>query len=144
MTIPCARGDRAAGAPHKATGSSVADGDRRAVDKMLPGVGYVVLGITYALGGPLLGIGLYLLIRGQFPAWWRDWMLWPGAKVNPAVARLTGLTAIGLGLSLVGIGLSTLVPEFVGGLLILVAIVCYLLGAGVFAYGTWRSRRMVR
>ncbi|HEV2026963.1 MAG TPA: hypothetical protein VGS16_00345 [Candidatus Dormibacteraeota bacterium] len=71
-------------------------------------------------------------------------MLWPGVKATPAVARLNGLTAIGLGASLVGIGLSSLVPEFVGGLLVLLAIVAYLLGAGVFAYGTWRSRRIAR
>lgn len=92
----------------------------------------------------MLGIGLYLLVRGRFPAWWKDWMLWPGVKATPAVARLNGLTAIGLGASLVGIGLSSLVPEFVGGLLVLLAIVAYLLGAGVFAYGTWRSRRIAR
>jgi hypothetical protein len=104
----------------------------------------VVLAVTYALGGPLLGIGLYLLGSGHFPGWWRDWMLWPGAEARPAVARLTGWTAVGLGISLVGIGLSSLVPEFVGGLLVVAAIGAYIAGAGLFAYGTWRSRRMVR
>jgi hypothetical protein len=106
-----------------------------------PAVGYVVLGITYGLGAPLLGIGLYLIIRGSFPGWWREWMQWPVVRVTPGVARLQGVTAIGLGASLVGLGLSTIVSEFVGGLLVLLAMVAYLVGAGVFVYSTWLSRR---
>ena len=42
-----------------------------------PAVGWVVLGISYAVGGPLLGIGLYLVVQGSFPGWWKDWMLKP-------------------------------------------------------------------
>jgi hypothetical protein len=110
------------------------------VDK-IPAVRYVVLGISYVVGGPLLGIGLYLVFAGSFPGWWRDWMLRPVMHVTHTVARLQGLAAIGLGASVVAIGLSTFVPEMVGGGLVLVAIITYLIGAGLFAYSTWLSRR---
>ena len=106
-------------------------------------MGWVVLGLSYAVGGPLLGIGLYLVVVGSFPGWWRDWMLRPIVHVTPTVARLQGVTAIGLAASLVAIGLSTFVPQFVGGALIAVAVAAYLIGAGVFVYSTWLSWRPI-
>jgi hypothetical protein len=101
----------------------------------------VVLGISYAVGGPLLGIGLYLIITGGLPGWFKDWMLGPIARVTPRVVRLLGLTAIGLGASIVALGLTMFVSEFVGGALVLVALATYLIGAGLFVYSTWLSRR---
>ena len=81
-------------------------------------MGYVVLGFTYAVGGALLGIGLYIVLRGGFPAWWMEWMLWPVKQVTPQIARLQGLTVVGLGTSIVAIGFSTWVSQFLGGLLV--------------------------
>jgi hypothetical protein len=106
-----------------------------------PAVGYVVLGFTYLVGGLLLGIGLYLVFLGSFPGWWKDWILRPVVRVTPEVARLQGVTAIGLGASIVAIGLTVFVSEFVGGLLVLIAIVTYVVGAAIFAVSTWLSRR---
>ena len=100
-----------------------------------------MLGFAYAVGGPLLGIGLYIGLRGAFPAWWIEWMLWPVKHVTPGIARLQGATLVGLGASLVAMGLSTWVSEFVGGLLVVIAIAIYLVGAGLFVYSTWLSRR---
>ena len=100
-----------------------------------------MLGISYAVGGPLLGIGLYLVVQGSIPGWWKDWMLRPVVRVTPAVARLLGLTAIGLGTSLVALGLTTFVSESVGGALVFVALATYLVGAGLFVFSTWLSRR---
>jgi hypothetical protein len=104
-------------------------------------VGYVVLGFTDAVGGPLLGIGLYLLVRGSFPGWWKEWLIRPVVRVTPGVVRLQGLAAVGLGASIVAIGLSTLVSENTGGLLVVLAMAAYLIGAGVFVLSTWLSRR---
>ena len=104
-------------------------------------MGYAVLGFTYAVGGPLIGIGLYLLVRGGFPGWWKDWLIRPLVRVTPGVVRLQGLTAIGLGASIVAIGLSMLVSENTGGLLAVVAMAAYLIGAAVFVLSTWLSRR---
>ena len=107
-------------------------------------MGYAVLGFTYAVGGPLIGIGLYLLVRGGFPGWWKDWLIRPLVRVTPGVVRLQGLTAIGLGASIVAIGLSMLVSENTGGLLAVVAMAAYLIGAAVFVLSTWLSRRIAR
>jgi hypothetical protein len=101
----------------------------------------VVLGISYAVGGPLLGIGLYLLIRGAFPGWWREWILRPVVRVTPGVARLQGLTAVGLGASLVAIGLSSMVSDHLAGMLVVIAMATYVIGAGIFVFSTWLSRR---
>jgi hypothetical protein len=104
-------------------------------------VGYVVLGFTYAVGGPLIGIGLYLLLKGSFPGWWKEWLTRPLVRVTPGLVRLQGLTAIGLGGSIVAIGLSMLVSENTGGMLVVLAIAAYLIGAGVFVVSAWLSRR---
>jgi len=101
----------------------------------------VVLGIAYAVGGPLLGIGLYLVVQGSFPGWWKGWMLRPIVRVTPTVARLQGVTAIGLGASIVALGLTTFVSDVVGGALVFVALASYLIGAGLFVFSTWLSRR---
>ena len=104
-------------------------------------MGWVVLGFAYAVGGPLLGIGLYIVLRGAFPGWWIEWMLWPVKQVTPGIARLQGATVLGLGASIVAIGLSMWVSEFVGGLLVVLAIAIYLVGAGLYVYSAWLSRR---
>jgi hypothetical protein len=104
-------------------------------------VGYALLGISYAIGGPLLGIGLYLVVQGSLPGWWKDWMLRPIARVTPGVVRLLGLTAVGLGASIIALGLTTFVSEFVAGALVFVALATYLIGAGLFVFNTWLSRR---
>jgi hypothetical protein len=101
----------------------------------------VVLGISYAVGGPLLGIGLYLIVTSSLPGWWKEWMLRPIGRATPGVVRLLGLTAIALGASIVVLGLTTFVSDFMGGALVLTALVTYLLGAGLFVYSTWLSRR---
>ena len=103
-----------------------------------------MLGFTYAVGGPLLGIGLYLLIKGSFPGWWKDWLIRPVVRVTPGVVRLQGLTAVGLGASIVAIGLSMLVSDNTGGMLVVLAMAAYLIGAGVFVFSTWLSRRVAR
>ncbi|MDQ2943870.1 MAG: hypothetical protein M3R21_09420 [Candidatus Dormibacteraeota bacterium] len=105
-------------------------------------MGYAVLGLAYAVGGAFLGAGIYLVISGSFPGWCKEWMLRPVAVVTPAVARFLGSAAIALGASVVAIGFSTIVPELVGGILVLVAITAYLIGVGLFAYGTLLSRRV--
>jgi len=104
-------------------------------------VGWVVLGISYVVGGPLLGIGLYIVVRGSFPGWWVEWMLWPVKHVTPGVARLQGATVVGLGVSALAIGLSMWVSELAGGVLVVVAIAAYLVGTGLYVYSTWLSRR---
>ena len=100
-----------------------------------------MLGISCAIGGPLLGIGLYIVLRGGFPGWWMEWMLWPVKRVTPGVARLQGATVVGLGASIVAIGSSTSVSQFMGGLLVVLAMAAYLVGAGLYVYSTWLSRR---
>jgi hypothetical protein len=104
-------------------------------------VGWVVLGISYVVGAPLLAIGLYIVLRGSFPGWWMEWMLWPVKNVTPGVARLQGATVVGLGVSAVAIGLSVWVSELTGGVLVAVAMAAYLLAAGLYVYSTWLSRR---
>ena len=89
----------------------------------------------------MLGIGLYMLVRGAFPGWWKEWILRPVMRTTSGVARLQGVTAIGLGDSLVAIGLSSMVSDHVAGLLVVIAMATYVLGAGIFVFSTWLSRR---
>lgn len=107
-------------------------------------MGYVVQGLAYIAGGALLGSGAYLLTRGDFPGWWRERLLWPLVQVTPAVARLQGWAAVGLGLSILAIGFTPIVPETAAGGLVLGAVVAYLVAVVLFLYSTWLSRRMAR
>ena len=102
---------------------------------------YLALGLAYVLGGALLGTGLYLIRRSSFPGWWQNWMLWPLVRVTPTVTHLQGWAAIGLGGSILAIGFTTIVPDLAGGVLVLLAMAGYLVGAVLFVYSTWLSRR---
>ena len=107
----------------------------------LPAMGYVVEGLAYVGGTMLIGAGLYLVLRGNFPAWWRRRLLWPLVRVTPTVSHLQGWAAIGLGVSIIAIVFTTVAPEVVGGVLVLLAMACYLVGVALFVFSTWLSRR---
>jgi hypothetical protein len=104
-------------------------------------VGYVVEGIAFLSGALLIGAGLYLLLRGTFPAWWPARLLWPLGQVTPFVARLQGLTAIGLGASILVIVFTSIVPATTGGILVLAALAAYVLAVLLFLFSAWLSRR---
>ncbi|MGA7911563.1 MAG: hypothetical protein WB682_03495 [Candidatus Dormiibacterota bacterium] len=107
-------------------------------------MGYLAQGLAYVAGGALLGGGAYLLMRGDFPGWWRERLLWPLVAVTPAVVRFQGWAAVGLGLSILAIGFTPIVPEIAAGGLVLVAMVAYLAAVVLFLYSTWLSRKVAR
>jgi hypothetical protein len=100
-----------------------------------------VEGVAYIAGVFLIGAGLYLLLRGAFPAWWRGRLLWPLVRITPTVSHLQGMAAIGLGVSVLSIVFSSAVSESVAGLLVVSALLCYVIGAALFLLSTWLSRR---
>jgi hypothetical protein len=104
-------------------------------------VGYVVEGIALVGGTLLLGAGLYLVKRGTFPAWWRQRMLWPLVHVTPRVSHLQGWSAISLGVSILSILFTTVAPDGVAGILVLLALIAYLGGVALYLLSTWLSRR---
>jgi len=104
-------------------------------------VGYVVEGVAFLSGACLIGGGLYLAMRGTFPAWWPQRILWPLVRVTPSVARLQGLTAVALGASILTIVLTSIVPQSTGGILVLAALAAYFLALLMFLFSTWLSRR---
>ena len=106
-----------------------------------PAVGYVIEAVAYLAGACLIGAGLYLLMRGTFPGWWPERLLWPLVRVTRFVARLQGLTAIGLGASILVIVFTSIVPEAVGGILVLAALVAYVLALLIYLFTAWLSRR---
>src|SRR5579864_665612 len=89
-------------------------------------VGYVVEGIAYVGGAVLIGAGLYLVMRGTFPTWWRQRMLWPLVNVTPRVSHLQGWASVALGVSILAIVFTTVAPDTVAGILVVVAFVTYL------------------
>ena len=107
-------------------------------------MGYVAQALAYVAGGALLGGGAYLLMRGDFPGWWRERLLWPLVQVTPPVARFQGWAAVGLGLSILAIGFTPIVSQVAAGGLVVVAMVSYLAAVALFLYSTWLSRRMAR
>lgn len=104
-------------------------------------VGYVVEGAAYVGGVALIGAGLFLLMRGSFPAWWQRWFAWPLINFTPLVARLQGGVAIGLGVSILLIVFTTVAPGSLSGSLALIAILAYLVTVLVFLVSIWLSRR---
>jgi hypothetical protein len=104
-------------------------------------MGQVGLVAAYVAGGLMLGGGIFLVLAGTLPEWTDGWILRPVVDLTPMVARLLGAVAIFLGASIIALDLSSLVAEFTGGILVLVAIVAYVIAAGLFAFSTWLSRR---
>ena len=114
---------------------------RHASRLQFPAVGYVVEGIAYVSGVFLIGAGGYLIMRGSFPEWWQRRLLWPLVRVTPRVSHLQGWAAVGLGISILAIVFTTVVPETVAGVLVVVALALYLAGLALFLISTWLSRR---
>jgi hypothetical protein len=104
-------------------------------------VGYVVEGLAYVGGSMLIGAGLYLVLRGGFPAWWSNRLLWPLVHVTPRVSHLHGWALVGLGMSILAIVFTTIAPELVAGVLVVFAFVTYLAAVALFLLSTWLSRR---
>ena len=104
-------------------------------------MGYVLEGVAYVGGTFLIGAGLYLVMRGTFPAWWRQRMLWPLVRVTPRVSHLQGWAAVSLGISILSIVFTTVAPETVAGVLVVFALLMYVLAAALYVFSTWLSRR---
>jgi hypothetical protein len=104
-------------------------------------VGYVVEGLAYVGGTLLIAAGIYLVMRGTFPAWWRKRLLWPLVRVTPRVSHLQGWAAVGLGVSILAVVFATTAPDVVAAALVVIAFVAYLAAVGLFLVSTWLSRR---
>ena len=104
-------------------------------------MGFAIEGIAYVSGIMLIGAGLYLVMRRNFPAWWPRRLMWPLVHLTPTVSFLQGLTTIGLGVSILAIVFTTVVPDVAGGLLVLFALAAYLVAVVLFLFSTWLSRR---
>src|SRR5260370_35271974 len=105
---------------------------------------YLLMAAAFVLGAVSVGVCLYVDRQDEFPRWWRSWMLWPLVEVTPRVTHLQGWAGAALGVSILAIGFTPVVPEILGGVLVLVAMVGYLAGAVLFVYSTYLSRRVPR
>jgi len=103
---------------------------------------YLLMAVAYVLGGALVGAGLYLVRQDAFPSWWQRWMLWPLVNVTPRVIHLQGWAGVALGASILAVGFTPVVPEIVGGLLVLTAMLAYVAGVALFVYSAYISRRL--
>jgi hypothetical protein len=104
-------------------------------------VGYALEAVAYIGGTVLIACGVYLVMRGTFPAWWGDRLLWPLVNVTRRVSHLQGWAAIGLGVSVLAIVFSTVAGAVIAGFLVVFALAAYLLAVALFALSTWLSRR---
>ncbi len=104
-------------------------------------MGYVVEGVAYVGGTMLIGAGLYLVMRGSFPAWWQGRFAWPLVRITPLVSHLQGAAAIVLGASILAIVFTTVAPDMLGGILVMAALVAYLVAVALYVFSTWLSRR---
>jgi hypothetical protein len=109
----------------------------------LPAVLDVLVYVALVAGLLLIGAGLYLALGGDFPGWWERRFIWPLVRLTPDVVRLQGIAGIAIGASILAIILARIVPGPLAGLVVLVAILAYVAGAGVFLFSAWLSRRAV-
>jgi len=103
----------------------------------------VLEGVAYVGGSALIGAGLFLVMRGNFPTWWRERFSWPLVNITPTVSHLQGAAAIVIGASVLAIVFTTVAPEAVAGWLVILALAAYVAGAALFLFSTWLSRRPV-
>lgn len=106
-------------------------------------MGYVLEGVAYVGGTMLIGAGLYLVISGNFPAWWRQRFAWPLVRITPLVSHLQGAAAIVIGASVLAIVFTTVAPETAAGLLALAALAGYVIGVALYLVSAWVSRRPI-
>jgi hypothetical protein len=104
-------------------------------------VGYVVLALTYLLGGALLAGGVYLVRHKTFPKWWSGFLLRPLVNITPRVTHLQGWASVAFGVSVLAIGSGALLADVAGGILVIAGMLGYLVGVALFVYSTWLSRR---
>lgn len=104
-------------------------------------MGYALEGAVYVGGTALIASGVYLVLRGNFPAWWRKRFLWPVVNATPRVSHLQGWAAIGLGASTIAIVFSTAAGDIAAGLLVVFALGAYAVAVALFVVSTWLSRR---
>ncbi len=104
-------------------------------------MGYVLEGVAYVGGTMLIGAGLYLVISGNFPTWWREHFAWPLVRITPAVSHLQGAAAIVIGASVLAIVFTTVAPETVAGLLAIGALAGYAIGLVLYVLSAFVSRR---
>ena len=104
-------------------------------------MGYGLEAVAYVSGSALIAAGVYLVLRGSFPAWWGRRLQWPLVKITPRVSHLQGWAAIGLGVSVLAIVFSTVAGDVFAGFLVIFALAFYVLAAALFAVSTWLSRR---
>ena len=101
----------------------------------------MIEGIAYVAGSLLIAAGLYLVLRGSFPGWWRQRLLWPLVRVTPRVSHLQGWAAVALGISIIALVFTTVVSELLGGALVVLALVAYIGAVVLYLFSTWLSRR---
>ena len=104
-------------------------------------VGYGLEALAYVAGTALIAAGVYLVMRGSFPAWWSRRLLWPLVNVTRRVSHLQGWAAIALGVSVISIVFTTAAPEIVAGMLVVFALLAYVAALALFLFSTWLSRR---
>lgn len=104
-------------------------------------MGYGLEALAYVSGTALIAAGVYLVMRGSFPAWWSSRLQWPLVNVTRRVSHLQGWAAIALGVSIISIVFTTAAPEMAAGLLVVFALIAYLAAAALFLFSTWLSRR---
>ena len=104
-------------------------------------VGYALEAFAYLFGTALIGAGLYLVMRGTFPGWWRDRLLWPLVNLTPTVSHLQGWAAVGLGVSVLAIVFTTAAPDTLAGILVVAALAAYVVAVLLYLFSTWLSRR---